>query len=460
MKRREFLAALGLAGGSLFLPSLRRQLLGSASATTTDAPPQRLIVFYTRHGVFGDSWAMNPLGESAAHQWSTPLASRTAEEFSPILSPLHPFRHSLSLVEGLSLLSAEADITGQRHELGQVHSLTGNRVELVGGVPLGSSISLDQAIAEEIARADRFRSLELAVGNPENSISYRGRLQVAPFESNPATIFKRLFGGGASANEALGGAQGSLLDAVAGRYDALSARLGADDRQKLETHRELVRELELRVEGLSDLQCDHGINEPTGLESYNDSFEAIASMITAALSCDLTRVITLNVDEIPLDHIKPGHGGSLHFDFAHDAYVNPEAAEVMTEFGLRHAQQLARLLELLDAVPEAGGSLLDNTLVAWVTELGDPAHGYDRYSAVLAGGAGLRHGSYHHHPSILPYEAWSWDGGITEVGPPHQRLLTTICRAMGLDRDSFGQQQVTGDDGEAIDLTGALEELL
>jgi len=458
MNRRQFLASLGIGASSLFLPSLLRGAKGDALAYT-DQPPQRLLIFYTRHGVWGEPWVMDPEGLGSNLAWSSDLSLLAEDDFSRVLSPLYRFRDRMSVVEGLSLLSAEADITGQRHELGQVHSLTGSPVQLMGGVPLGSSASVDQVIADQIARADRFRSLELAVGLPENSVIYRGGLQVAPYESNPSTLFRRIFGAENSVEEAVLAAQGSVLDRVAERYERLGLSLGQADREKLQIHQQLVRELELRVEGMSSLACNHSIDEPTGGEGYNETFEAMASMIATALSCDITRVISLNMGEIPVDELVDGYSGSLHFDFAHNAFNDELSAEVMAQYGKRHSEQLASLLDLLDSIPEAGGSVLDNTLAVWVSELGDPAHGYDRYNAVMVGGNRMKHGKYHHFPSTLPYDAWSWDGGVASVGPPHQKLLTTICRAMGLNVDSFGQEGVIGSDGVEISLKGWLENL-
>jgi hypothetical protein len=127
----------------------------------------------------------------------------------------------------------------------------------------------------------------------------------------------------------------------------------------------------------------------------------------------------------------------------------------MSEYSRKHAEQFATILSQLDSIPDGGGTLLDNTLCVWISELGDPAHGYDRYNAVLAGGAALNHGSYHHFPSDFAIDGWAWDGGISTMGRPHQQLLTTICRAMGLQNGSFGVKEARGTYGQ-LDLTGWL----
>ncbi len=45
------------------------------------------------------------------------------------------------------------------------------------------------------------------------------------------------------------------------------------------------------------------------------------------------------------------------------------------------------------------------------------------------------------------------------MGPPHQRLLTTLAQAMGLQVDHFGLEEMLGDGGAPIDATGVLPEL-
>ena len=46
------------------------------------------------------------------------------------------------------------------------------------------------------------------------------------------------------------------------------------------------------------------------------------------------------------------------------------------------------------------------------------------------------------------------------AGIPHQRLLVSVARAMGLDVDHVGIDQVQGQTGEWVDCAGPLEELI
>ena len=89
--------------------------------------------------------------------------------------------------------------------------------------------------------------------------------------------------------------------------------------------------------------------------------------------------------------------------------------------------QLRHLLDGLAATPDParGGSLLASSLVVACTELGDPQiHSCTDVPFILAGGGNgaFRTGRY------LDFQ-----------GAPHQKLLVSICNAMGVMNDSFGK---------------------
>ena len=58
-------------------------------------------------------WPGMPDGQ----RWEKDLRNVPANEFSTALRPLHGYRDRLMVVDGLALVSAEADASGLRHEL-------------------------------------------------------------------------------------------------------------------------------------------------------------------------------------------------------------------------------------------------------------------------------------------------------------------------------------------------------
>jgi len=68
--------------------------------------------------------------------------------------------------------------------------------------------------------------------------------------------------------------------------------------------------------------------------------------------------------------------------------------------------------------------MLDNTVVLWGNELGKGnSHSHTKVPFVLAGGAG----GYWPTGRLLRYD-----------GDPHDNLLVSICNAMGVETETFG----------------------
>ena len=106
--------------------------------------------------------------------------------------------------------------------------------------------------------------------------------------------------------------------------------------------------------------------------------------------------------------------------------------------------------------------LLDNTMIMWVGELGDAAHGFDRWPAVILGGnafSSFRYGEYIHHPSDIPIFGKGWYEPLSGMAQPHQKLFTSIAQQFGLDTRVIGEPSLPADDGSTVDCTGPLEGL-
>lgn len=461
LNRRRFLTAMGLTAGSLFLPSLHRQAHGALGD-----PPSRLIVLVSQHGAWMPTWAMNPNGNPTDSTWVEDLNPMSEADFSPSLRPLHPWRSRTIAVEGLSMVSGDIDPAGVlRHEIGQIHALTGNSVEMVSGLPVGKSPSIDQLIADHISRDDRLRSLELSIGGVAPVTNYRGRLQPLVGEPNLSVVHQRLFGlvnGGAVGYPALL-EQGAVLSLADERYNALASRLSGDDQQKLDVHRDLLNDLSKQIDGLSNASC--GVPEFNASETYSQEWSSAVSMLAAGMSCDLVRVATVNLTTVPGEML--GLNNEVHDEYAHQLASSQAAVDVMTDYTAYHAAQVAELLAALDSIPEGDGTMLDNTLVLWTSELADGIHGLDRMPNMLFGGQTWTTGRYLHYPSDTPYEAWVWDGNRRpSAGRPHQRLLSSVMRAFGVpdpvsggDWNAMPITELTGVGGAKIDCTGVLDEL-
>jgi hypothetical protein len=196
-------------------------------------------------------------------------------------------------------------------------------------------------------------------------------------------------------------------------------------------------------------------NQETNPGDIQTKWGLFLDLLTAALMCDRTRIITIGVHKAlgpgpdPNDSSLVGHfhsedasGGTWH-GLAHD-FGNENSRRMLQGINSWIAAEVfAKLLEKL-SVPESGGtSLLDNSLVYWGNELGFNHIGYS-VPCILAGSAGgyLKTGRY------LDYIDWdgrayfSQEDGNVIKGIPHNRFLVTLMQAMGLapsDYESGGQ---------------------
>ena len=221
-----------------------------------------------------------------------------------------------------------------------------------------------------------------------------------------------------------------MLDAVQGHLAALTPRIASSDKIKLDAHLEGIREIERRNE-IALPTCEPSSVEPGPIDPETpNAFELISraqiDQMVMALSCDVTRVASLQwsraVSQLRFSWL--GHSRT-HHDISHLGDTDPTMTPQLTAINTWYATQVSYLLDALAAVPEGGGTMLDNTLVVWGNELGrGNNHSETRIPFVLAGGAG----------GAIQTGRWLRRGPLF-----HNRLLVSICNAMGMTEvDTFG----------------------
>lgn len=457
--RRRFLKAMGLTAGSLFLPSL-----GETPRARADLP-KRLMLFFTDHGPVSGRWELRRPGfpETGA-DWEMPLDDADPMSFSETLRPLHAHRGDLTIVEGLSMTSAyiEHGFSSNNHG-----AAINNRLAAQGGV---SGPSFDQLIAEASTPPGGFPYLFYSNGScacwggspiydtAGNQVN-PGRLGGYSFLPN---AFDRVFGalpseGPVAAPTPLERSRArreSTLALVRGEYEHLLGRVSLEDRQKLERHREMIADLERRVGTMASLACERPDDPASGLPTDEVTDIALTQLFPIAMACDLTRVGMLFATQLDATTIGAPSTIDVHQDAAHPSTSDP-AATWMVNYYSHHARQFARLIEAFKAVPEGSGTMLDNSLLVWMPELGNGWHDLHKMMFVTAGGAGgaIPTGRYLKYDESLPAPA---GGRGTRLGPPHTKLLVSILQAFGVERDSLGVRSATDEEGGTIDLTGAL----
>ncbi|MEM7137080.1 MAG: DUF1552 domain-containing protein [Myxococcota bacterium] len=456
LDRRRFLTALGLTAGSMCLPSLR---VGS-SAAAQGTMPTRLIFFITPHGTVPGRWNMRQSGRDN-EEYDFSLSGMSEGQFSQILRPLHRHRDKLLVVDGLSRAVTIAEeyriaqdgLNGDnnRHHIAQAHLLTNTWAYQGASTARGGGLSVDQEIGAAVGQPGRWDSRVYGF-NHQHAYNYLGANQPAPREQNPQSAFSDIMGlapepsdpgnSTPSREDLIRQARGSVLDMAAEEFATVLPRVNAADREKIERHQALVRDLEVGFSAPPPMVsgCD-----PTFAAQGHviDQFSRITSV---ALGCDLTRVVTLVTQDIPATQFGAPGGIDVHQDVAHasdESTGTTNGINWMTNYNRTYAEHFAYLLDQLDSVQEGSGTLLDNTAVVWLSELATGGHDLERVPVVIGGGASgyFRTGRYVHYPQNNNVTvAWS---GSRNVGFPMERLYVNLMHAMGMtNRQSFGLGQL------------------
>lgn len=450
LDRRRFLSGLGLAAGSLCLPSFPGR-----AARAQGADPKRVIFYITPHGTVPGRWHMRQPGQDDV-EYDYSLSGLAEPDFSDILRPLHRHRDKILIVDGLArmvtlaeeyrvnALGYSGDIN--RHHIGQAHLLTSTWAHQGASTARGGAHSIDQEIGNTIGQPGRWNSRVYGY-NHQHAYNYVGANQPAPREESAQAAFNDVLGlapspsdpSEPSREDMIRTARASALDMANEEFASVLPKLSGTDREKLERHRALVRDLEVGLSSLSSVACDPTFS---GEGHIIDQFSRIT---TLAMACDLTRVATIVTQNIPGNEFGLAPGVDMHQDIAHNSDEedgNTTAIEGMVEYNRVYAEHFAYLLDQLDSVQEGSGTLLDNTAVVWLTELATGGHALHRVPNVIAGGAGgyFNPGRYVHYPQTVVEGTF---GRSNLVGPPHERLYVSLMHAMGMtDRSAFGLEQV------------------
>lgn len=373
------------AGAALALPFLEQMRPSRADADPAP-PPRRFLGLYVPCGMYMQKF--------------TPPDVGSAYTLTPILQPLAAYRNDFLVLSGLANRPAQPDGPGD-HASGTASCFTATHPYRTEGSDIRNGISIDQAIANQIGQYTRFPSLQLGtfqgadVGGCDggyscayiNNVSWASPTTPLSKEIEPQSLFDRLTGD-LQLSEAEARKrrhyQQSVLDVVREDSNRLQAKLGSTDNRKLDEYLTSVREIERRIQSQAPA-CALG-TRPNPPVDIRDRTRLMLDLIVVAFQCDLTRVVTFMLE----------NGGSNYaFDFlglsgGHHEYshhgtiqVNLDALQAIDTWEM---QQLAYFLGRMKAVQEAGGTLLDNSVVLMTTEISDgDAHNHTNMPVIVAG---------------------------------------------------------------------------
>jgi hypothetical protein len=405
--RRTLLRGAGVALALPWLDAFVPRCARGAQA----APPRRMVCICTSLGLHGPFFF--------------PQRPGADYEPTPYLELLRDHRADFTVISGLS----HPDQSGADGHTSGMTWLTSARHPGLGG--FRNTISVDQLAAERIGFETRFPSLQLGTSGGSQSCTRSGVL--LPADSRPSQVFARLFLAG-TPQELAAQVQKlregrSILDAVRAQAKRYAARVGKADQARLDDYFNSIREMEVRLQKAEEWvqrpkpQVD--AQPPQDIANESDLIgrtRLLFDLIPLALETDSTRLVTVLIDG--RNDVPPVRGVSIdHHNLSHHGQDEGKIAQLrlIEEEKLR---ALADLLTGLKSRTEAGGTLLDNTMLLFGSNLGNAnAHDTRNLPLLLAGG-GFRHGR---HLAVDPQD-----------NVPLCNLFVQMLRQMGQEVDSFG----------------------
>jgi len=392
-------AVLRGAGVTLALPILDAMVPAFGN---TAAQGPRLGFVYVPHGAVMSKW--------------TPDTTGRGFEFKDTLKPLEPYRDRLSIVSGLHHRAADSTAV---HSLSPTTWLSGVRPKPTQGVDAFAGVTADQIAAGTIGQETILPSMELATEDHSgligacdrdygciymNTLSWRTPTSPMPMEINPRKVFERMFGQGGTTEQRLRRQHEdrSILDALGAQAASLKSALGNHDQAKLDLYLESVREIERRLEraeAQAGANPDLVIPEaPAGIPFvYEDHVDLMFDLIALAYEADITRVFTFMLAREISNRTYPQVGVSEGHHAVSHHQNRPEKLAMNARIQTYHVSLFARFLEKLDSIDDGEGSVLDNTLLLYGSNMSN-SNAHDHYplpNVVVGGGRGRHDGGQH-----------------------------------------------------------------
>jgi hypothetical protein len=428
LSRRHLLRSAGVAVSLPLLDAMVPALTAQAQTVATVKP--RLGFVYVPHG--------------AIMREFTPTQTGTDWEFKTILKPLEPYRQRLNIISGLGHSAADSSAV---HSLSPCTWLSGVRPKATLGSDAFAGVTADQYAAQVIGQDTPLPSLELATEDHSgligacdrdygciymNTLSWRSPTTPNPMEINPRKVFERLFGQGGTVKQRLARQQEdrSILDAVVQQTGQFSATLARHDQQKVSDYLDSIREIERRLqqaEAQIARNADLVIPEaPAGIPFvYEDHLAIMFELMTLAYQSDITRVASFMMARevsnrtYPQVGVHEGHHATSH-------HQNDDAKMAKnTLIQTYHVAQFRKFVDRLASVQEGDGSLLDNVILLYGSNMSN-SNAHDHYplpAVLVGGGAGTLKGGQH-----IKYDQRT----------PMTNLLVTMLNKAGVPMDKLG----------------------
>lgn len=398
LSRRTFLRGTGVTLALPFLDAMVPALTAQSKTAANVSP--RLSFVYLPHGAIMDKW--------------TPKKEGSGFEFTTILESLKPFRDQINIISGLAHAAAD---TSAVHSLSPTTWLSGVRPKATQGEDALAGVTADQIAAQKLGQDTLLPSLELGTEDRSgmsgscdrdygciymNAMSWRTPTIPLPIEINPRKAFERMFVVRTQEDS-------SILDAVKAQVSDLQREMGVKDRSTVNDYLDSVREVERRIQKAGTNPAPSDPAQPPPPEgipaSYEEHVKMMYDLLVLAYRANVTRVSTYMVARETSNRTYPQLGvPDGHHEISHHQNL-PEAIKKNVRIQIYHVGLFAQFLEKMRSTPDGNGSLLDNSIVLFGSNMSNSnLHDHFPLPNLLVGkGAGrLKGGRHIRYPDRTP----------------------------------------------------------
>lgn len=433
--RRSFFRGTTLSAAGFLLQSFLRDVQAESAGSHR---PIRFVFFLQGNGINPARIRPHELNESDRTERFTELDLRKLV-LPPAIQALQPFIQQLTIINGLS-----GRVSLGRHGMG---------MGALGCFPADKgtySQTIDSALSDRLKAI--FPHVGLGIESaPSRSIVYnvsaKGPNAPLPTLCRPLEAYEYLFSVGVEkASREKTNADLKLLDFLAADVRRIRQRLNPNEREKLERYLEAFEGMSHKRSGLLSIAERVRLSAPEVNERYTDEtfafqrLQAQFEIAAGALISGMTNVVTissgcgrdqngvdfdgreLGLRKGPVSAHEIGHGQAV-------SGVPSEELHIRTHNG--HCEQLAAFLRKLQSVPEGDGTMLDNTLIVFMSDSAEAHHPTAReWPVLLIGNAGRR---LRTDGRWLRYPAYGRSGHRTMSS-----LFLALLRIVGDNRPRFG----------------------
>jgi hypothetical protein len=441
--RRGFIERLSLTTGAALLSPMVKTLVAQAQGTLKAR--KRLIIVTIPNGMNMGRFTptdLPPEAKSLANTINTQTFS-----LPPMFVPLQPWKSRLLMTDGYSNMQGNGG-----HNISYAgFACVPNHGERESSFTPGGQ-TFDQYMAGKLGPGTAFSSIHLgATDKPATLVNQcwaKGDNQPVPIQCSATDAVKTYFAGVQAAPS--GGAsagppkeiieRGKLFDFLLDDIKRVQGRLAGAERAKMDEYLAAVADTQSRLGALqaSAGKCATPGSTPAG--AYPEQrFDLMIDIGAAAVMCGLTNVLTVSYIGIGSNdwvmRLTGTPDTSFH-DLGHGQFGGVTTYDKFIDY---FSKGVARMASKLDSLREGDQSILDQSVIMYISDNGEQHHSRNfRTPLVLIGDAGKKlktDGRYLRYPTRNGTNARLPEGS----GPAGMRVMadvfTTLSHALGHPTD-------------------------